>query len=132
MSGDRYWFWRACCEDGNWPCSPEHPDVTMDGFWRVRLSKLGHWMPLAIFLDGSNLVATLGSDKRRVDPYTYWMLAAPNWVTEAQYRHAVMHGEWWDTLRASKTEPQPGIVVTDVARAEPIGPLLLPKAGRFA
>lgn len=129
---DRYWFWRLCLEHNVWPCSPEDPRVFMDGFWRVRLSRTGHWQPLAIYLENGATVGVLGTESRRVDPYAYWMMAAPNWVTEAQYRHAVAHGDWWDTIRAGRTEPAPGIIVTDVARAEPIGPPQLPKAGRFA
>lgn len=132
MSRAPYWFWRHCLAHGAWPCSPEAADVSMSGFWRVRLSRLGHWMPLAIFEEGGQPVAALGCDERRVDPFAYWMMAAPNWVTEAQYRHAVKHGDWWDTLRAGRTELAPGAIVTDVARAEPIGPPMMPKAGRFA
>ncbi len=116
-------------------------DVTgapFPGFWRFRYNKGGIWRPCATWdLASGQVMAAEGVPIPSRDTCERfeeiagdatklwsdrWCWANP--VTEDQYRHALKHGVWWDTLRAAANEARPGVVVTDVRKAEAIGPML--------
>lgn len=122
MASDRYAYWRAALKGDRtgW----DHPNAPWPGFYRVRFSRREVWQPVAIFdhPETGETVAVIGQDERPINPLSIWFIAAWNPVTEEQYRHAVAHGEWWDTLRGAQTSDIPGQPVADVRDAEPILP----------
>jgi hypothetical protein len=128
-------YWRAL-EHGDFS-GWDAPDGPFPGFWRCRYSPHDHWRPAFTADSEHGLIAALGRPSadghgfvpRAIDPLTLWgsLWCWQHPVTEAQYHHAIEHGSWWDSLRASRTEPKPGRIVTDVRRAEPIGPVLKPR-----
>lgn len=107
------------------------------GFYRFRYSRRGIWGPCALWDQANGQVAAAEGvpspsntfverfDEISADAGTLWdrwCWASP--VTEDQYRHAIQHGHWWDTLKGAANDRRAGQVVTDVSQAEPIGPAL--------
>lgn len=135
MSDQRWQFyWRALLEqrfDG-W----DDEQAPYPGFYRVRFSAAHVYYPTALWDAAHGIVAVLGRPRgdaltagfleAAIDPLTVWgpMTCWSRPVTELQYRHAVEHGDWWDSLRAGRLDAKPGAIVADVARAAPIGPRL--------
>lgn len=137
MAFDRWSFYWHALERGGFT-GWDNPGAPYPGFWRFRYGKVGIWRPCAIWDTAIGAVMAsegapipsrdcverfeecAGDANKLWGQHFCWM--SP--VTEDQYRHAVQHGTWWDTLRAAANEARPGVVVTDIRKAEAIGPVL--------
>jgi hypothetical protein len=116
---DRYAYWKQAL-GGNF-VGWDHPDSPWDGFWRWRPGRSGLWEPVATFLHAGEPTALFERKSKSLKAIEVWMMCAFNPVTEEQYRHAVIHGNWWDSLllKEPTTKQQ---FTNDVTLAEPIGP----------
>jgi len=74
---------------------PVHDEPCHPGFWRKRISRGGAFVPVAVWLDGGNLVALV--DGRQVEPDgSLWSYICRYPVTEEAYRRRVETGRWPD------------------------------------
>jgi hypothetical protein len=100
MSTPSYDWWRSALRG---EVGLIHEPDPQPGFYRKKAGKQGGWIPVAIWHDGSGMVALAG--KKMVDANDIWTWVCRNPVQEAHYRQALSGGKWHDEI----DEPAAGI-----------------------
>ena len=86
---DQYQWWREALA-GN---SPEiHADVPQSGFYKMRQSKDGPYLPVAIWMGDDGQKCRVANDVR--DAEKVWTFCAGNPVSKSDAKHAFEKGTW--------------------------------------
>lgn len=94
---DHYDFWRrAIAGEKVGDTLAVHESEANCGFYRARSGSGTPFRPVAIWMDGENMVATAGNPPEFADPIEIWSYACRNAVTEQQYRDYFTNGRWHD------------------------------------
>jgi hypothetical protein len=100
MSAPSYDWWRSALRGEVGLIYEGDPQP---GFYRKKAGKQGGWIPVAIWHDGSGMVALAGKKMVHADDIWTWVCRNP--VQEAHYRQALSGGKWHDEI----DEPVAGI-----------------------
>lgn len=86
---DQFEWWRNALAGNAGPISDGNPQP---GYYRLRQSRDGPWLPVAIWYKGDDLVCRVAGEQR--DPLDVWTWCAKNPVAKDAARHAFETGSW--------------------------------------
>lgn len=111
---DGYEWWRGALAGKAHEIVDGRPE---NGFYRMRRSRNGPWLPVAIFTTtAGEHVALVGSERKREDPNYIWTWCAKHPVAQADAKHAFANGNTW---------PSDAPTIGDNAAKAGIGPIEL-------
>jgi hypothetical protein len=112
---DLYAFWRAGLAG---IVGAVHDGCPQPGFYRMRKTRGGPWLPVAIWFDDDGSALCFVSDEPRKSA-DVWLSCARFPVTEEDYRHAVDTGEWPGALPEPTAEDGPAKMGDNQPPADP-------------
>lgn len=107
MSAVTYDYWSNALE-GNF--GPVHDGDAQPGFYRRRLVRNGPFVPVAIWHDGTKMIALV--DGKPADPVDLWSWVCDKPITEQAY-HKAVRGEGWDDEPEAPIAPTNGNMPSD-------------------
>ena len=97
---DPYDFWRRALagEEVGGPTLPVHEDKGHPGFWRMRTSRAGEFVPVATWIQDGEMLAVTEFEGRQVGikPEAIWTRICRHPLSEENYRSRIATGKWWD------------------------------------